>query len=59
MFVKTRFVKARNLGRKVSCARFYSNSNEINANLNPNVPRVPKSAAMRLFQKYNIKLRRV
>ena len=54
------FVKARNLGRKVSYAWFYITANKINAELNPNALRVPpKSDAMRFIKQYNIKLRRV
>ena len=41
--------KARSLGRKVSNALFYLNANKINAELNPNELRIPKSAAMRFI----------
>ena len=44
---------------KVLYAWIYVNANKINAELNPNALRVPKSAAMRFIKKYNIKLRRV
>ena len=53
------FAKARSLGRKVPCAWFYLNTNKINAELNPNGPRKPKSAAMRFIKHCNIKLRRI
>ena len=61
VFVKLyqRFVKARNFGRIVSYAWFYINANKINAELNPNAPHVPKSAAVCFIKQYNIKLRRV
>ena len=61
VFVKLRqkFVKARSLGMKVSYAWVYVDANKINAELNSNAPRVPKSAAMRFIKKYSIKLRRV
>ena len=48
VFVKLykQFVKARNIGRKVSYAWLYIIANKINAELNPNVPCAPKSATM-------------
>ena len=52
-------MKARSLGRKLSCVWFYINANKINAVLNPNAPHVPISTAMRFIKQYNIKLRRV